>query len=935
MKILIAADVHLYNYYHYNYTSGSRIKQFDTLADRIIELAKLNSCDTLILAGDTVDVPTLSPEVLNTLSKFINKLKSGFSKIYYILGQHDLATKSVTQNDTDTPLTIFNDDAFIYANHIIEEIDGARIGFMNWTPTQNTDWIDGKLDLLIAHYTKSVFAGKDELDEGKFDIMIHGDIHNDQVIGKFVSVGNPIQKDMSSLADGSMIIYDTKTKSYERIRTDEDHSRFLRMIYTKDINGTGFKDPLTYMIYQPDKIQIQEKSNGDDGSSFDVSELDSIILAQSKAIGLEDINERCNTSMSPVQDIDFNFQLNWVDIVGYRSIHNLHLDFKSGDRVIIVGRNGSGKSSIMRPIKYLFVKNRFLDDQRSLDSDFMQLSASITYQDKTYIIKKGKEWGLRLDGHEPKPYNNKTQFEDDLYEVFPFLNYAADLMFIDSTTPNLSAQLSDDRRIDLISKFYKLDKLQALSETSLLRNSELLADIDDLNKKLSPLTVTKQYVAEQIAIVEDKLKGYNLGDITIELDSILSKQKMSKEYSEWIKSLESTKIKIENTKSRISDLSTVLEDGVDKYTNKLSDIETNITLLNTELSQVDDDWKSWIKISKEKSDAVTEGAKARADYDLASNSKCPVCSNPLSDHSIIESYKAELQRAIDKYETLNTRYLELCHTLPNSNRVDEFYYENKVSKLNTKIKDYYNDKVSIQVSINDYNKAVKDKLSLEDELIKHEEYLSKLNGMKMDEVVIDESVLLRLSELTTIKSQFDQLSELNNNHKSISEKITELSNILTPKVNEADRYLEYSQLTSRTGKVMEIVLTKLARSFSSDKFVYSVDAGKYRSNDRIQFKSDMVVKGRNISYKSLSDGQKLLADLDFLNLLFNSKVGLFAPDELLKFVDDDNVMPASEAVDKLNVNTVVLSTNNTNYPKYTKKYLVELMDDGKSSVSQY
>ena len=163
--------------------------QFDKLADRLLELKSENDCEEIWILGDFLRVPNSKQRVNNRLRKFIQKLCDNTSKVRFILGNHDTESKSSTQELDDSVLgmtTIIPN--FIYEDHHIEHFDGHTFAFMNWYPDQNLEWIADKVDVMLGHYTKSNLFGQD-IDESKFDLMIHGDIHNDQVIGKFVSVG--------------------------------------------------------------------------------------------------------------------------------------------------------------------------------------------------------------------------------------------------------------------------------------------------------------------------------------------------------------------------------------------------------------------------------------------------------------------------------------------------------------------------------------------------------------------------------------------------------------------------------------------------------------------------------------------------------------------------------------------------------------------------
>ena len=322
MKWLLVADLHIADYSDYNYSEGFRLNQFIKLAHRICELADLNDCESLVIAGDLVDAPTMNPVVLHVVQEVIDIFKSKFNKVYYILGQHDLATKSKTQDKKYTSVSLFEDTSgkLEYMHQRQLNVNGCKVGFQNWTKDQDTSWIDGHLDFLIGHYTKSEMFGQ-EIDESKFDYMIHGDIHNDQEIGKFISIGNPIQKDLGSLDNGSAIVLDLDNKSFKRIRIDEDHSRFLRMSYVHDQSKEGFVSPIQYNVYKPIVRNEITKSR-----KLEWQEVTELVTKCVTEANLLDIHEICKTSCIPYKDIEFNFKLKYLKIHGYRSIMDFYMN---------------------------------------------------------------------------------------------------------------------------------------------------------------------------------------------------------------------------------------------------------------------------------------------------------------------------------------------------------------------------------------------------------------------------------------------------------------------------------------------------------------------------------------------------------------------------------------------------------------------------------
>ena len=234
--------------------------------------------------------------------------------------------------------------------------------------------------------------------------MIHGDIHNDQVIDQFISVGNPIQHDFSSQAEGTVIILDTETLEWSHIQVDEGHSRFLRMSYTDDPAKEGFSSPLQYYLYKPN---IQNAISEEVESDYEWKDISELINKVVESHGLGKIHDEVNLE-SVIQPIDYNFQLIKLKIHGFRSVVDFELQFKPNERIVFLGKNGSGKSSILTALRGVFDKSRYLNAEQSDLCEGMSIQVTFMYQNKLVTLNKGDEFSLYIDGVE-QLYNNKRE----------------------------------------------------------------------------------------------------------------------------------------------------------------------------------------------------------------------------------------------------------------------------------------------------------------------------------------------------------------------------------------------------------------------------------------------------------------------------------------------------------------------------------------------
>ena len=197
MKYIIASDIHIDDYNRYNLPNNKRGDQFDKLAQLLISKGKLHYSKRLILAGDLINKPTNRPKTYHKFLSFIDILCSYFEDIYFINGQHDLDTKSDTQNFEDSYTTILHNykDKVRYMHQKYINDKDHLIYFQNWTKSQDLTNID-KVDLFIGHVTigNELFKGQEDLlDYSKFDLAVVGDIHKHKVYKNVVCIGSPIQ----------------------------------------------------------------------------------------------------------------------------------------------------------------------------------------------------------------------------------------------------------------------------------------------------------------------------------------------------------------------------------------------------------------------------------------------------------------------------------------------------------------------------------------------------------------------------------------------------------------------------------------------------------------------------------------------------------------------------------------------------------------------
>jgi energy-coupling factor transporter ATP-binding protein EcfA2 len=924
MNVLITADMHIGEYNDYNYSPNARIEQFYKLAQRYIEIATENKCEELWIAGDFLKVPNNKPEVEHIVKDFLIPLNKHFKKVRYILGQHDRNNKSDLVNKNNTFITILDLDKFEYCDKKVFKFGNTEIAFMNWYPSQNLEWLDHKVDIFIGHYTKSYLFGQ-EIDESKFDLCIHGDIHNDQVIGKFVSICTPFQHDMNCVPEGSCIVLNCETKEWKRIKTDPDHTRFLQIKYVTDQLLEGFDGPLTYNIYRPVLVKNQDGIPIDVPKWNDISEL---IESYVESKNFRVIHDEIKTKCVEYSEVDFNFQLKSVKVHGFRSVVDFELNFDGNDRIILLGKNGSGKSSVILALKAMFERCRYMKDERSEFTDSVSVTISLFYQNKLFEITKGDKYGLKIDGI-AQPYGNQTQFEDDLFKKFLFFD-SSDLFFVTSDIQNLSSKFKDDRRIELISKFYRLDRIDAYSRTAFQLNQELTEKSvpvkNDLTKAKGALETIELRLKELKIISEvdiDELK--KISNFYVKLREDYNHYQIWKTKHE---KLIGRKEELERT-LKVYELKLNPEHGIEYITNRIEELNSQLAQLEEFESNFNKRWIRLSEITLIKNQLYNEGLELKNQVDSLKQRKCSLCGSSLNEgiaSQKIKEIESKIEDVKKKYLPIYEEYSSYSEQERTSN-----YFESESRKLKEGLRNkkdelglFTTKKTQYDIAKERFDSEVKNLETLKLEISNFE--LEKPEEVKLP---------MNLSDLEySVTSQINSYETYLNERKKESEKIKEIENLET-KIRElqlkSDFYLEYMQLMSRTGGVYYEILKKLADVFSESNFKYDVKIGEYRGKSIIVFNSFYKVKDKLRIYEKLSDGQKTVCDLDFLNKLFSVRVGILVLDEHLKHLDEDNLQKASDILSRMNANSIIISTHDTNYSQYTKKILLELTPEGQTN----
>jgi len=928
MKVLITADIHINDYSNYNYEYRSRFNQFLLLAHRLVEIGKEENCQELWILGDLIDIPVSKGYILHRANDFIKIVCKGFKTVRYILGNHDVSSKSQTLEAEDAQITIFDQPNLVYMDRQVVS-DVHTFAWMNWRPEQDLDWLPiPKVDVLLGHYTKMDGYGQ-EIDESRFDLMIHGDIHNSQVIGKFVSVCNPIQKDMNSEQEGKVIVLDTISLDWKRVLTDPDHTRFLQISYTEDRAQEGFHGPLQYCIYKP-KIIVQTDTG--EATVLDWSSVDELINSTCKHEGLEEIHSEIVAKCEGLQEIDFNFQLVSVHIHGYRSITDLDLKFNLGDRIALLGPNGSGKSSIIGALREVFGKNSDIKYRQSdfTEEDDLYVTVKLTYQNKLYEVTKGCSWGLVIDGQE-QPYQGVRAFEEDLHHKLPFIDYL-DLMFLDSNISSLSDKFSQNKRIDLIAKFYRLDRINSYYVTAQWlyneTNRKLIQVQADRNVQCGILDHIKQRLTE-LESYKDKTEK----EFQDELDKYSSLRTQYQNWKLWYERWSSKTRAVASKEDEVKQAETKLTFDVEQGKKDKADLEVKLNQTNESYKLTYQKSLEFEADLKQLEQVESDGIALAEKRSKLTTGKCPECGQPVDSKKHQELY----QQYETQYATLSARWEELDKkvSLHPKGRESKQYYVTLLTQVEKAYKDLKDNIEILSNKINGYNesKARYDTLKSDLDRLK-----SELKDIESDRPETGEVKLpLELGNLEmTATSNLNKVKEFVRQKSDFDKIQTEIEKF-DDQVNslsiELSRYNKYLELTANTGIIYEEILRKLAVRFSTPDVKYEVESGVYRGSRFINFNAYYRVIGDVYRiYDDCSAGQKTVCDLDFLDKLFSTNIGILILDEYLKHLDGDNFAKVCELLQRINANVLILSTHEDNLTVYNRRIMLSLNEKGETQV---
>lgn len=941
-KILTVADIHLNDYPNRNPSNGYRLKQSRLIAQNIIKVAKQEGCDYIVFAGDIIEKSILRPYILAEVKLFLETVMANFIHGWIIFGNHDIDNKSADSNINDSMLGLMLPSNLEYAHQSIAEIDGIKLGFNNWQPVFDLTWIPDKVDVLFTHaticYNVSPEDGRlfksQELDESKFDLAICGDIHRTGQIGKYISIGCTQKAKMGDSDESTGVVLDCSNKSWSWVNLNPDDN-LMKFKNTDDLEKEGWDEETgTWYVYK------QANTILDQTGKIKVDAWKEISVLVNKAIdqsGLQELHQTVLNNISNVDagEVDFNFTLLHLHCENWRSIEVADVDFTQGDKILVQGSNGSGKTSLLSAIQYAFVD---CGDTTGLVSlkPFVQFNkkdclseVEFLYQGNKYKIQRGtKTYGLWIND-EPQKYSDKRMFEKDARDRFPFIKYM-DAFIFNADRMSFLKSLSPERITEITSKFLKLNRIDTYHDTALLMYEQLKLQYSDWELKMKEVERLLMYI-------NDKLSTITVPDVRKEVLEIKKKAGLellikNTEWNNFINSSAKLNATIEQTKTRLNDLYSEKKtfNGLDIIQKEIDQINLNLQEQQGKLMSLGNAGTEYLYKQQELDRLKAEGNKAFIEAkEISVGKTCSHCGQIIKTTDTMLKHKAELEARVEELKTIIPQLISEIDKLKIASEtvdLEKAKIQSEITKLNHELSNRL-------VTIKHYQDIDNQIKHLESQLNMLNLELANLNPV--EKVELPDNFMQEMSKIDSDLSTWDIYEsnerdrlEKENEFKSYQEQVCSL-------IQSLKQLESYLKLTGPTGFIFEEIFNRLAEQFTNNAVKYTVERKGKGTREHLNLVPYFNNNGNWVNIFMCSSGQRIMLDLDYMNKIMSGQtLGLIVLDEFLKALDQEHAEIAIELIKDLNVNCILLTSHADSMPAFYNKIIgLNLNDSAKTEIT--
>lgn len=936
-KVLLVSDVHIHAYPNRNPSNDYRLYQGSRLVPQnIIEAAKMEGCEYLILAGDVAEKCIMRPYVEAEIKYFLDTLMSYFKEGWIIWGNHDQDNKSSNQSITDSSLFLMLPPNLHYAHQSEITLGSTRIAFSNWQPDFDLDWIKNKVDVLVTHarinYTGNANFQSQTLDETKFDLAICGDIHSAGTVGKYVSIGVPQKCKMGDSDDATGVVLDCDTKQWKW--TDlNPQKNLMKFVYTDQLDKEGWdQNTLTWSVYKPSAVV--QATTGVTISPWE--QIETMVNDTISKAGMDSVHSEVlsNIPNLDVNEVDFNFQLTYFHCENWRSIDSLSVYFQPGDKILIKGANGSGKTSLLSALKYAFVDVKDTVGLTSL-KPFIQFGTKkclteveFLYQGNKYKITRGsdsKDCGLCINDVQQK-YSDKNSFEKDVRERFPFIKYM-DAFFFDSEHHQFIGGTSQERITEIVSKFLKLDRLDTFNQTA-------KSMIDYFKNESAGLVSKKNEITKVLGFINEKLSTMSLpqnSKVTIQGfieqgNQILEKNRAWLDwkgkvgnYNNQISFYTKQKEDLEGKISQFIDPS-ILNSEITALQQRNSELQEKIGKISSLRSELQLKMQECTRLKNEGNKIWTEA------QGIEIGAQCPTCGQKIETPEAVIKHKNELLKKVEdlkpQVQALENEIAELQARVNNVSEEFTLYNQEisqntqRISGLMFEIKNQ--DSIKSQLESTSASllalEMQKNQLQPVPQQDLPDNFMETMSGLQQ------QLGIWNLWE-ETMKDQSEKQNELN----QVEVELGKYENILIQLDN-------YSKLTGPTGIIYEEIMNNLKTKFSDNLVQYTVIRKGTGAREHLSLRPEFFNNGNWVPYDACSSGQKTVLDIHFMSKIV-SGLGILVLDEFLKHLDPQNHDICIDIIKDMNISCTMLSSHMESVAAFNNKtYKLSLNNAGLTSI---
>ena len=308
-----------------------------------------------------------------------------------------------------------------------------------------------------------------------------------------------------------------------------------------------------------------------------------------------------------------------LTVKSFRGINN-EISLQLNDITVLKGENGTGKSSFVNAIEYLFSKDLMFLKNKTIDTTKSAVNRNATIDDVKIELKFKNKNYIRFENSKRE---NKPIFNDILKNTYVrnasfILNRKKLLKFIDGTQGDRYKAIME------LCGMEKIDKIQSSLSSS---HSSLKKELDNIS-----------------SVYDDKLT---------ELSTILT-SKPSSSFDECINNLN---IRLKNNGKDTIDENTNINDFISnldlsEYSIILNKIDSfnqvydkiDIKSFGYKLSKILEEYECIASDNLRTSQSLLKVLKTSQDYFKLSNSNtCPVCENNINSDEIIEKISDKIQ----------------------------------------------------------------------------------------------------------------------------------------------------------------------------------------------------------------------------------------------------------------------------------------------------